>query len=157
MVREQPTVRFEVVTGRVLAESLSALPNVNVHIGISDTALRAIYQTAWVHVLPLTDAVSNNALLVGMTCGLPTVTTAAGDVLDYTMERGAICTAPGDQADMAGAVLALIEDPRLRERLGRAGREVAEANSLQVSARPHAELYHKVTPRPLRPVWGARG
>jgi glycosyltransferase involved in cell wall biosynthesis len=157
VVHENPSVRFEVVTNREYFEFLPALPNVHARAGISDSELRNLYQRAWVHVLPLVDAVANNALLEGMASGLPTVTTAVGDVLDYTTDRGAICVAPDDASAMADAVLSLIEDPRRREKLGRAAREVAETHSLEIVARQHAEMYCKLAPPSRLPAASPSG
>jgi glycosyltransferase involved in cell wall biosynthesis len=151
---EQPATRFEIVASHLDAshpkayEALAALPNVRLRLEkISDAALRNIYQRAWVHVLPLTDAVANNALLEGMACGLPTVTTAVGDVLDYTTDTGAICVAPGDHSGMAEAVIGLLEDPRRRETLGQMAREVAETLRLEAVARQHADIYCEIANR----------
>jgi len=145
VVSENPSVRFEIVTNGERAESLRALPNVRAHPRIPDSELRSLYQRAWVHLLPLTDALACNALLEGMASGLPTITTAVGDMLDYTTDRGAICVSPGDASAMAEAVLSLIDDPRRRERLGRAAREVAE--TLEIAARQHADIYRKLATR----------
>jgi glycosyltransferase involved in cell wall biosynthesis len=156
VLRENPAVRFELVTDRRHLESLRARdgyqpllaqPNVRVLTGISDAQLRSAYQRAWLHVLPLRDAVANNALLEGMACGLPTVTTAVGDVLDYTTDRSAICVASGDTTGMANAVLGLLEDSELRESFGRAAREKAETISLEEVARRHADIYCELANR----------
>lgn len=146
VVHEMPSVRFEVVTAPSHADALTALPNLRAWTGIPDTQLRALYQRAWIHVLPLVDAVANNALLDGMACGIPTITTAVGDVLDYTKDRGAICVAPHDAGAMADAVLGLIRDPPRRRKLGHAARDVAETFSFEISARQHAEIYAKLSP-----------
>lgn len=153
VVREEPTARFEVVTSPHQVELLAGLPNVRARAGIPDVDLRSVYQRAWVHVLPLVDCVANNALLEGMACGLPTVTTAVGDVLDYTGGRGAICVASGDSQGMADEVLKLIGDAGHRERLGRAAREVAETMSLETVAQRHADIYTMVAERKRGGRW----
>jgi glycosyltransferase involved in cell wall biosynthesis len=144
VVRENPSVRFELVPSQARADALRSLPNVRARVGISDGELRGLYQRAWVHVLPLTDVVGCNALMEGMACGLPTVTSAVGDMLDYTADRGAVCVAPGDPDTMADAVLAVIGDRQRRERLGHAAREVAESHSFQIVGRRHAEIYRRL-------------
>ncbi|HLY49721.1 MAG TPA: glycosyltransferase family 4 protein [Solirubrobacteraceae bacterium] len=141
LVAEEPRVRFEIVTGFGHGEALAELSNVTVHEGISDEELRRLYQRAWVHVLPLIDGTGTNALLEGMACGLPTVTSAVGDVVDYTGKHGAICVRPDDANAMADAVLGLIRDRRRRDELGRAAREAAEVHRLEVTGRRHAEIY----------------
>jgi glycosyltransferase involved in cell wall biosynthesis len=150
VITAKPAARFEVVTSNPHVGSLSALPNVRARVGISDSELRNTYQRAWVHVLPLIDCVANNALLEGMATGLPTVTTAVGDVLDYTTDRSAICVSAGDARGMAAAVLDLLEDSQRRQRLGRAARDIAETLSLEAVAQRHVNIYRELA-SPRRP------
>jgi glycosyltransferase involved in cell wall biosynthesis len=147
VVTVKPAARFEVVTSSPHVGSLSALPNVRARVGISDSELRNTYQRAWVHVLPLIDCVANNSLLEGMATGLPTVTTAVGDVLDYATDRSAICVAPGDASGMAAAVLDLLDDSQRRQRLGRAARDIAETLNLEAVAQRHVNIYRELASR----------
>jgi glycosyltransferase involved in cell wall biosynthesis len=139
-----PTARFDVVTAPECLEALACLPGVRARAQVSDEELRAVYRRAWVQVVPVTDAVANNALLEGMACGLATVAVDAGDVAHYAGEHGALLVPPGDPAAMAEAVLRLLADERARERLGAHGRARAEALDLDAAARRHAEIYRAV-------------
>jgi glycosyltransferase involved in cell wall biosynthesis len=143
-----PGVRFEVVTAPDRIGALSALPAVRARAGISDAELRSVYERSWVHVLPLTDAVSNNALLEGMSCGLATVVSAVGDVAHYTGDDGAMTVPPRDPRAMAAAVLAVLADRGARERLGSCARARAEARDWSACARRHAEIYEAVSASP---------
>ncbi len=136
----EPRVRFELVTEQARAERFAALPGVRVRNGITDAELLATYQRAWLCVLPLTDAVANNALLEGMACGVATVTSDVGDVPHYAGD-GARLVPRADVEAMAAAVLELLEDRAAREQLGRLARQQAERHSLTTAAREHAQAY----------------
>lgn len=59
--------------------------------------------------------------------GLPTVTTVLADYARWIHHgESALLTPPGDTSALAAALIRLCEDPALRQRLGRAGRRVAE-------------------------------
>jgi glycosyltransferase involved in cell wall biosynthesis len=142
----EPRVRFEAVTAPGRVDALSALPGVHARANVSDAELREVYWRSWVNVLPLVDAVGNNALLEGMACSLPTVVSDVGDVADYTGEDGAArLVTPGDPDKMATAVLTLLADRDARERLGRRARARAETRDLSAAAHRHAEIYREVS------------
>jgi glycosyltransferase involved in cell wall biosynthesis len=142
----EPRVRFEVVTGPSRVEALDALPGVRARAGISDSDLRDLYQRSWVNLVPLTDAVANNALLEGMACATATVATDVGDVAYYAGD-GARLVPGGDAAAMCDAVLELLSDRSARESLGTRGRIAAESRSLTAAARRHAQIYADVLRR----------
>jgi glycosyltransferase involved in cell wall biosynthesis len=139
----EPAVRFEVVTAPSRVEALAKLPGVRAHAGISDSELRDVYQRSWVHLLPLTDAVANNALQEAMACGIATVATDVGDVAHYAGD-GARLVPGGDAEAMANVVLDLLSDDRARELLGGRARVVAESRSLTAAALRHARIYADV-------------
>jgi glycosyltransferase involved in cell wall biosynthesis len=72
-----------------------------------------------------------------MACGRPLVTTAVGGLDALMREAGAGLVAQSNsEEDLARAVTQLLDDPDLRERLGRAGRAYATAHlSWQAKAR----------------------
>ena len=149
----EPRVRFEVVSAPEHVVRLGRLPGVRARSGVSDEELRSVYRRSWVAVMPLLDAVANNALLEGLACGLPTVVSDVGDIRHYTGARGARLVRACDPSAMADAVLELLADPGARERLGQDARAAAEARSLEASARRHAEIYALVAARtPLVPA-----
>jgi glycosyltransferase involved in cell wall biosynthesis len=142
----EPRVRFEAVTSPARVDELSALPGVTARARVSDDELRAVYRRSWVSVLPLSDAVANNALLEAMACGVATVVSEVGDVPDYSGgSRGARLVPPGDADAMADAVLALLRDRSARERLGARGRAEAERLDVRAGARRHADIYEEIS------------
>jgi glycosyltransferase involved in cell wall biosynthesis len=64
--------------------------NVRWYAGVSDEALRDLYQRAHLLFLPLVDATANNSVLEAMACGLPLVVSKVGGVTDYVAEDEAV-------------------------------------------------------------------
>ncbi len=79
-------------------------------VGLSDHDLRDAYRSADIMVLPLKESTANNALLEAMACGLPTVVSAVGGVLDYVVAGSAVLVPAGDAAAMSEAVVDLLEN-----------------------------------------------
>jgi glycosyltransferase involved in cell wall biosynthesis len=131
-----PTVRFEVVGCGAAGDSLQTVTNVHITGRLSDVELLNAYQQADIMVCPLSDATANNALLEGIACGLPLVTTDVGGTRDYISEGCASFHPPGDVAGMAEAVLQLAEDRELRTKMGHESRDRAVSFSWEnVTAR----------------------
>lgn len=64
--------------------------NVHWHAGMTDMALRDLYQHAHLMFLPLIDATANNSVLEAMVAGLPMVVSKIGGVVDYVSEGDAV-------------------------------------------------------------------
>lgn len=127
-------IEFHVVTGGTTG--LEDLPNVTFHRGVTDDRLRDLYSQSDALLLPLEDATANNALLEGMACGLPVISTDIDAVRAYVTPDAAILVPRGDAGALADAILALWRDPASREVMGRAARRRAESLS-----------WHNVAPR----------
>ncbi|OAQ54436.1 hypothetical protein HTG_02490 [Natrinema mahii] len=70
-----------------------------------------------------------------MACGVPVVTTRVDGVEAYaTHEENSLLVEPGEPAELAAALRRLVSSPRLRDRLGTAGRTVAERYSWRSQA-----------------------
>ncbi len=138
-----PGIAFDVVTSR--DTGLEGLPNVTVHRNVSDDRLLDLYRAADVAFLPLTGSTANNALLEGIACGLPVVSTALPSVRAYLPGGEGVLVepgAPGAVADsLAGALLALLDDAEARLAMGRRARARAEALAWPAVARQFAALY----------------
>lgn len=119
-------VRFLVVGADTSsAGALNDLKNISISGRLSEEDLLKTYQESHVMVLPLTDSTANNALLEGLACGLPMVTTDVGGTRDYVDESCAFLLPPGDADGMTNAVLALADDEALRATFGIRSRERA--------------------------------
>ena len=88
---------------------------IQVHHGVNDEALRNLYRSASVGVLPLTDSTANNALLEMMACGVPVVCTAVGAVAQYCEGSAVQLVAPGEPRALADAVCTLLADESGRQ------------------------------------------
>lgn len=88
-------------------------------------------------------------VIEGMATARPVVAVGVGGVLDLVTEgvTGHLA-APGDVATVADRLVALADDPAQRERLGRAGRELAVARfGMTTVARHFADLYVELARR----------
>lgn len=100
----------------------------------------ALLSLADVMLLPsLADAMPMT-VLEAMAVGVPVVATDVGDVSTVLGEAG-ICVAAGDEQAFADAVAALLSDPQLRTRLGRAGERQAREFDSAAMARRYAALF----------------
>jgi glycosyltransferase involved in cell wall biosynthesis len=130
---------FHVVTDH--PTGLDDLANVTVHRGLSDEALLARYQQADLLFLPLVDCTANNALLEGLACGLPVVTTDLPAVRIYAPGEEAVRVPDNDADDLAHALTTLRRSPDRRASMGRAARRRAEHLSWPNVAAAYACLY----------------
>jgi glycosyltransferase involved in cell wall biosynthesis len=85
------------------------------------------------------------ALIEAMACGVPVVSTdcPSGPSEIITHERDGLLVPVGDAAALAAALKRLLDDPRLRERLGRAGRERAEHFTVENLLPQYEELIQR--------------
>jgi glycosyltransferase involved in cell wall biosynthesis len=91
-----------------------------------------------------------------MACGTPVIATTAGafpEVIDHN-ETGWLVS-PGDARSLAKAIDLLMDDPALRERLGRAAREsIVERFNWRRAAQETEALYYEVLGRPVPVLTG---
>jgi glycosyltransferase involved in cell wall biosynthesis len=125
-LRIDPAVEFHLVCNTSAAAGVPDLPNLRKWAGVSDKDLLRAYQTATALLLPLEDATANNALLEGMACGIPIITTELPGVLDYTTQDCRLLSAKGDVEHMTGHVRAFVRGEVDREVMGEASRQQAE-------------------------------
>ncbi|TNF90938.1 MAG: colanic acid biosynthesis glycosyltransferase WcaL [Gammaproteobacteria bacterium] len=84
-----------------------------------------------------------NVLKEAMSCGLPVVASLISGIPELVEDgRSGLLVPPGDPRALASALERLEKDPRLRQRLGQAGREkVVRDFNLRVSTARRAELF----------------
>jgi glycosyltransferase involved in cell wall biosynthesis len=129
-------IEFHIVSSA--AAELAGLPNVRTYRGIDDAALLALYQRSDVLFLPLLGSTANNALLEGIACGLPVVSTQLESVRHYVPGGVAILIDGNDPTQLADAIVRLARNPDERATMGRLARERAETLSWRCIA-PHYE------------------
>jgi glycosyltransferase involved in cell wall biosynthesis len=117
--------RLDAITTPERAAELSKLADVTARSGVSDAELVRFYRGADVLLLPFLSSTANNALLEGMSCGLPVIASDVGGVREYVDADCAVLVAPGDAPRMARAVLELMHDRARNERMALASRRRA--------------------------------
>jgi glycosyltransferase involved in cell wall biosynthesis len=130
---------FDVVTDR--ETGLEGLPGVHRHQNVDDDRLLALYQKADALLLPVTQSTANNALLEGIACGLPVVSTILPSIEAYVPDGAALLVEGNDPGELAWAVLRLRDDPGLAREMGRRARERAEELAWERIAPRYAGVY----------------
>lgn len=138
-LRGDPTIRFDVVSAR--ATGLEGAPNVEHHHGLSDEELLRLYQRAHLLLLPLLETTANNALLEGIACGLPVISTALPSVTMYVPGDEAILIDRNDPDALTEAVLQLRRDPDQRAHRAQRARIQAETLAWPLIAPRFDQLY----------------
>ena len=139
VARELRDVEFHVVTAQ--PTGLHDMTNVRTHRHVDDATLLSLYQQADVLLLPLTEATANNALLEGIACGLPVVSTSL-PALDAYLPRGeAILVEDNAPEQIIGAIRRLEADARLRGDMAILARMRAQQLSWPGVARQYEKLY----------------
>lgn len=88
------------------------------HADLSEEQILALYQTADLLFLPVTDAVANNALLEALACGLPVISTKVGGIPDYLPHGAGELCEPRDPLSHAQAIISWLDNNTLRNTAG---------------------------------------
>lgn len=100
--RREPRIELATYHGRGIPQSSMAEAY-----GRADLFVEASWQAGW-----------NNPVVEAMACGVPVVCTAIGGVRDFAFdERTALLVPPRDPEAMAAAILRMVDDDTLRDRL----------------------------------------
>jgi len=84
-----------------------------------------------------------NSLLEAMSCGLPVIASKIGGVVDIVEDgKSGILFEPGDVAGLSSAMIRLLKDAELRQRLGAEARKrIVEGFSIDKIADEYINLY----------------
>jgi glycosyltransferase involved in cell wall biosynthesis len=135
-------IELHVVTSE--EAGLEGRPNVYLHRQLSDEGLRSLYQSSDVLLLPLLNATANNALLEGLACGLPVISTRLPSVQAYAPGPEAILVRDNAPDSLVAAVLQLRVNPALRASMGRRARTRAEELSWEHAAPQYEAIYSQI-------------
>ncbi len=116
----RPDILFNVVSPQF--KGLQELPNVGIHAGISDDALRRLYRQSDLLLLPMHHATANNALLEGIACGLPVVATLLPGLKAYVPGQEAILVKENSVEEFVKVLLQVVQDPECRQKMAAAAR-----------------------------------
>ncbi|NSW52306.1 MAG: glycosyltransferase family 4 protein [Anaerolineae bacterium] len=116
----RPQTHFVAVLPQRCYALVGEHPNLTMKSKIPEAELLALYRSASLMVLPLTDATANNAVLEAMACGLPMVVTDVGSTRDYVSEDCSSLTPVGAARKMAECVIDLLASPDTLETMSKA-------------------------------------
>jgi glycosyltransferase involved in cell wall biosynthesis len=127
------------------AREVEGLPNVTLYRGIDDDTLLKLYQQSDILFLPLVQSTANNALLEGIACGLPVVSTYLPSVKAYVPGREAILIKDNDPKQFVDAILHLAHNPSDRKIMGQEARKRAEELDWRTIAPQYEGIYSGLT------------
>ncbi len=130
---------------RELASELGLQPRVELPGWLGAQSKAAAFAAGTVFVLPSYHEGMPMALLEAMSWGLPVIATPVGGIPQIiTHEVNGLMVAPGDVTALASAIMRLLRDPALRERLGEAARDtVASRFSLEDAVARLSGIYQR--------------
>ena len=144
-LKSHPEIEFQIVTGH--KTGLEGFGNVIIHRGLTDSQLLACYQQSDVLLLPLIQSTANNALLEGIACGLPVISTRLPSVEVYLPGEEAILVKENNPDKLAAAVLNLYNDTGKREFMSRMARKRALELDWRNIAPQYEALYFDIAER----------
>lgn len=113
---------------------------------VSDEELTSWYHAADGFVFPSVKEGWGIAVLEAMAAGLPVVASDIPVFREYLRdEENALLAPAGDPAALAEVMRRVVDDRRLRTRLGAAGPQLAADFTWERAAERHAELYRRLT------------
>jgi len=91
-----------------------------------------IMQTIDIFVLPSLNEGMGRVLVEAMAAGKPVVASSVGGILDLVKEgQNGFLAEPGDEKGLAIAIKKLLEDKKMRDEMGKRGREMAQGFSVE--------------------------
>lgn len=138
---DEPKIRFVIVTREDRRVHFKGLSNVEFYSSVADDDLVSLYQSADILLLPLEDCTANNALLEGMACGLPVISTDLVGVRDYVDDACALLTPKKDVIALINALSSLHKNSELRSQMGKESRNKAKEFDWAQVAQQVEEVY----------------
>ena len=144
-LQDHAELEFHIVSHK--ATGLEDLRNVVIHRHVDDLGLLKLYQNSDILFLPLLKATANNALLEGIACGLPVISTLLPSVKAYLPGAEALLIDTNDPSDYADAVSCLSQDFRRRQEMGKLARQRAEELSWSNVTAQYEAMYSELAGR----------
>jgi len=103
-----------------------------------------IMETIDVFVLPSLNEGMGRVLVEAMAAGKPVVASRVGGILDLVKEgQNGFLAEPGDEKGLAIAIKKLLEDKKMRDEMGKRGREIAQDFSVEKMVEKIDVLYER--------------
>lgn len=127
-----------------LADRLGIKEHMEMHESVSQNVLLGLYSECDVLVLPSKTEGWGLSLMEAMACGKPVVASRVGGVPELVRDgTDGILVRPGDVRGLADAIVTLLKDLKLREEMGRRGKERVRDFSWDVTARVALREYER--------------
>lgn len=140
-INNQSDIEFHLVTKKPTENHLG---NVVYHEGISDEALKNLYSECNALLLPLSNATANNALLEGMSNGMPIISSSIPGVLEYT--AGCTDFLHEDNVDQyIESIINLKSSPELQKEFSNKSRNRALELSWSTVAKKYEKIYQQIS------------
>jgi glycosyltransferase involved in cell wall biosynthesis len=141
-------IEFHVVISKRTGPGLTGLEDLtNVTLyrdHLDDAEFLEQYQQSDILFLPLLQCTANNALLEGIACGLPVVSTCLPSMKAYLPGKEAILIKDNDPKQFVDAILHLVRNPTDRRNMARAARKRAEELNWRNIAPQYEAIYSKL-------------
>jgi glycosyltransferase involved in cell wall biosynthesis len=133
-------------TDWTLAVELGIADHIDVRVNVTSEVLPSLYRRASLFVLASDEEGLGIVLLEAMASGLPVVSTRCGGPETCVVEgETGYLTPVGDAEALAARMQVLLEDDTLRQRLGWAGRRLAESRfSIEAAGVPFLAVYDRL-------------
>ncbi|HWP44870.1 MAG TPA: glycosyltransferase family 4 protein [Blastocatellia bacterium] len=144
-LQDRRAIEFHIVSSKPV--DLEGLSNVIIHKDVGDARLLEMYQQADILFLPLLGSTANNALLEGIACGLPVISTDLPSVRVYLPGEEAILVEKNDPDALIAPILYLFENPDRAACMARQARRRAEELSWRNIAPQYEAIYSQLIDR----------
>lgn len=143
-------VEFTYVGPKPTWSNFTGCRNVQVATGLSEEELIKEYHQCDAVLLPVTGATANNALLEGVACGKPVISTRTGGIPDYLDEKSGWMISPDAADELTTLVHQLSADPMLCRTKEAAARQHAMQFSWPNVAAQFNNVYQRLSSQPQK-------
>lgn len=140
-LQKHPSIEFHIVSDINLKDKLG---NIFIHKNICDEELLRLYQGADLLFMPLKDSTANNAILEGIACGLPVLTTDLPAAREYLLNTDAVFVKNNERDLFRKHILDFAEHREKKAWYGERSRERALKLTWPIVADNYAQLYVKI-------------
>lgn len=128
-----------------LVRSLSLVNNVHFLKSLSSDGLKKLYYLCDIYIQPSLAEDLPTVITEAMACGKPVIATDVGGIPEQVTKETGILVAPKDIAGLADAIKLLSGNPRLREKMGKQGKDRAVSYfNKDVMYEKHIEVYKEL-------------